>query len=621
MRIFLILFIFIFLNACEKETIIAEKEVEPNNSFSQASAAGKIVFGKTYYGKISKPKEGIPDQDIFYFSAESGKMYNLTFESREKNFNPKIVFEDASLKLRGVTFQGNHKNNIKVIAPFSSYIYFTVEDLDDSAEIKNFEREYWFRIDKENPCDEKSYTLNSENELRLKLDHEKGGMTSVDISSENGNYGIYIDSMDEDITDKLAILIRCATEEIVAGNDDRKPLAGEKDPYLFMNLSGGNEYKLFVYSLYSDTSKITEENFKVYMEKQQPDSELEPNDLIEMSNIPESFPFKGHLESRDTDYIEIPSEKGSVTNISLESDAEGSVTFEIIHYTSENGAISTLELRNLTAEITKENPLTLNAFIPFYGRTFLKMSSTDTLNYELNVKTSQISEELEGENPHTFETQSCESVYFRTVFGSESGIMRIETVPNVNSSIYVYDDKGNFLISDLYTSHSYLYNYKWFSTDTCIVEIQPEKCTGSLIFKADVFLNEVSKPEIVSFEKSIEAEVPGSYKGYIDTANSIIENILSFTAKNDGRLTIMTMGCETESNIQDTMLSLTENGIKIASNDDMNRYLPIRYSLIRATIKKDNEYIVTVSPFMDESSDPESMNISGCYIVDLWLDE
>ena len=625
------------LFACERTKYIDSveyiRETEPNGEFFQAI---EISEGNVYAGEIARPENNSADTDLFKIWLPAGTLITFEFESSENDFEPYIGHTDNLGNYAFAVFKVPGKRRAEFVTSADGWQYFELGDKRNTGEEKKVGGfKYYFRTITSHICDVENYEKIESNSTVERVFSPSGKQIDIlePVFEKNGIYQINIDTKNMR-SDKFSFLINCGSREVVAGNDDEDYYSNKIDPLIYSRLEGNLRHLLVTARIVLDLDETAEEFFSISFKQQQRSEELEPNDTFNYANIVDFTNISGYLdkekknilgeESDDEDWFRLEVEKGDIVSVKITPKNPNPFIAEIwgASYNITGNGLIALRASMLSGMETHN----INMLSPFNGEMYLDLLGSD-VPYTLEISRDNKIETFDSsEGDLEIELPDCGWKFFKWNADKEKNLAEITlSVPENLAGLYIFDrDLMPFAMPEPAGTLRF-FSRKYELTETLVFGLYIGECEQDSGQKLTLSIEEsVSKPEKWSGgtdKTPVKITADGAYFGYFDTDSDFYENTFQFTAERDGTVYITTSPDRESTGFDiDTVMTLLHKDKVLAESDDMIQTIHFnKYSFIAQKVKAGETYTIKILPFMSESSNISAMNITGHYILDLYL--
>jgi len=636
-RLVLSLFLLTFFS-CSTELMDSHiiDEEEPNELTYQAN---EIEEGNIYRGFIDNPVGNVADTDLFKIWKPSGTVIVFEFESEDEKFRPYVGHASSSGQNEFVLFPMPGRHIAEFVTAVSGWHYFEVGDMrnvfEEGGKYGGFK--YYFRVRSYHLCNDRpEKVLKTGKEYSGSFSDTYGNIEAVSVEIEENRYHqINLFSMNENVSDKFMFIYDCDARQTIIGNDDMDYYSRQYDPLIYGRLERKSDIILIIGRILANLTKTATDEFNISLKIQEPDRELEPNNLYSYANRTGMGPVSGELSSKpviisgvsgdDVDIFKYSFQRGELVNFTIETEnsREYMAQFWIGSYSETGSMILPLRFSQLSGEKTHN----VNMFIPFTGAGYLFLEGSGVPYTFYVEKRDNVPSLFSFDNRvyEKFNTPDCKWVFRKWKMPLEGDVFEIKVsgrespagIHVFSSDYYPYafvppDDNNRF----------YIHRYE--KTEELVLGLFFSNCDQDI--ENDMELRIV--PEKANYVKwdygfetmPIEISGNGSYQGFIDTDNYFVENIFKFEAWADGILHLTTAADINSLNSFhiNTVITLLEDESEVAKNINMIEFMNHnRYSYLKYPVVKGAQYQVRTGPYMSSSSHVPSMNIVGHYILDI----
>lgn len=564
-------------------------------------------------------------------------MITFEFESDKKGFFPYIGHGDNLGHAEFILFESGGKYKGSFITSVDGWQYFEIGDKRNTSE--NVEKygglSYYFRIISSHICNKNDYDIieNEQSLMRKFLNSE----SEIDVLEmkfpENGIYQMKVTSKEVE-KDKFSFVFGCDSGRVAAGNDDEDYYSDLMDPLIYSELES-NLRNLFVTGkIQSDLNSSGVDEYTVSLKRQPSDKELEPNNLFNYSNVITSGSISGKLseisqivlgeEENDKDWFKFDLLKGQLIDLSITAGNDRDFSAEIWagSYSVTGTSIIPLRYSALNGLETHR----INMMMPLTGSAFLMLDGVD-VPYDIKVTQEDdipVLMTFDDKVLKTIDSPDCGWVFYKWNMPENGDFFEIYLAGETSKAgmhIFSSDFLPFAFIEPALLNRFFIHRNK--ETESLYLGFYFNECEQLSGQTIDLKITG-QKENIIEWNKGLNAASVkfsgnGSYQGFIDTDNNIVENFFDIDVEADGTLYLSTsLGTSAGAFYIDTVLTLYKSGQPVDSNDDMIEYINYnKYSYLRHDVKRGEKYRVKVSPFMTESSDIPSMNITSHYILDI----
>ena len=627
---------FVLLSSCDPKTGLDLSgyilETEPNEMTFQAM---EVESGHLYAAVIETKRDGTADTDLFKIWRPAGTEITIEIESKKEGFFPYIGHGDNLGHAQFVTFPSAGKHRAVFVTSVDGWQYFEIGDVRNTDEASPvFDGYYYyFSVFSKSLCDTGIYEILSPGQTAARsFDKSVSGSDIVELDiPDNGIYQLRVQSETVE-SDKTTFIFNCDSGESAAGNDDEDYNSNLMNPLIYSSFETGLKYLAVTGRLLTELDSQGADDFTLNLVRQPDGSELEPNNLYNYANITGTENVAGRLSEKpqvilgetvdDQDWFRYDFQKGLIVDMVVTTEAGQNITAEFWagSYPVTGSTVIPLRFSSLKGLETHY----VNMLMPFTGTAYLNLSGKDE-NYSFSVSDAGEPEVLVQFNDtvhRTVETPDCRWIFYKWNMPEKGDLFEIAVSGDIPAGLHVFssDLLPYAFIEPAGVNRAFIRRYE--KTQTVYLGIYQGECEQGSGEKTDLRIvplhtdiNEWSgglSPDPVKIEQ-------GSYSGHFDTDNYFVENNFEIYVENDGTLFVSTSPDRrnTDFNI-DTVIKVFRDGELIAENDDMIDFLNYnKYSRAVMDVKKGEKYIIQVKPFMTESSNIPSMNITGNYILDI----
>lgn len=632
-----LLFSFSAVFSCAKTVIDYENyvlETEPNEKTYEAD---EIETGSIFAGKIVSKSDSEPDTDLYKIWRPAGTEITIEFETDEKDFQPYIGHGDNLGHGEFVLFDAPGRYKSVFVTSIDGWQYFEIGDkrnTDEKGKIYDG-FSYYFRVSSKNICDYDNYDkLNENKEIDREFEKSESRVDIVELSLiTNDFYQIKINSRKLE-SDKSTFIFNCDSGESAGGNDDEDYSSNLLNPLIYSRLETNLRYLAVTGRVQTYLNESGKDNYSISLKKQLKDSELEPNNIYNYSNVVGKEKVKGFLSDEsvsvlgekvdDQDWFRYDFLKGQIVDfaVTTENNNTFSAEFWAGAYEITGTTIIPLKFSMLSGVETHH----VNMMMPFTGTAYFLLSGKKT-DYELSVANIDEIEtlfELNGSVSRIIETPDCRWAFYKWNMPENGELFEIRlTGSPYFAGIHVFskDLLPYAFVEPVEFNRIFIHRYE--KTESLILGFYLNNCEQQS--NDNMKLRIAGQPaELIEWNNGFSSDPvktsgTGSYSGFFDTDNYFVENNFEIEIEEDGMLYLSTAPHRMKTAFDiDTVVTLFKDGEQVADNDDMIDFLNYnKYSRLSMAVKKGEKYTVRIKPFMTESSHIPSMNIIGYYILDI----
>ncbi len=629
-----IIFIFlsiIFLSCEEQSGQSINREIGFNDDMTQAQ---QVFESQIYHGSINTSSDKI-DQDFYKFDAFSGEVVYFEFQTKKSDFVPYLFFQQKYGSLKFVVFQSGTKKIVKVFVQNDGAVWFSVGDY------RNFNKkeppffggksfQYWFKFKTGDICLSKLQDLSVSKELKDNLFDDKGSFKAYNFPEIRGIYAVSLKS--DRKNDKKMMIYDCKAHYLCCGSDDIDKLSGNTDSRIYRNFTGKKNLKLIVddwTTNFRDDTKTNE--FTLKIEKQKKSEELEPNNTFEYANFLQTDEMSGNLAKKpfvidgelqgDKDFFRVDIDKDTVVDFDITTFFKRNLLVESFAYAYNVTGMTIIPLKINSIDTETDEQYAVNLYMPFRGTLYFMLQGIN-LPYKFKFKKYKLKENVfSGEN--IFQLERCKTKFVKFQYPFDVDKLKI-SVSDVNkktdAGIYVYADEKPYILLDPVEKNTF-YLLKNSISKNMVFGVFLNECEQNEDARVNLKIKKVDFNLIDLKIKSSDAktvEAGNSYLGYFSSKLKLVKNRFEIVPKKDGILLVTTNPLTSEEYLDTVLFLYDENNELLTKNDDMLNVLNSnRFSFLRFNVKKGKKYIIEATPFMDESSDIEAMNMEINYILDI----
>jgi hypothetical protein len=636
---FICSFLFLILFGCTQDRWLDEHIIDEQEPNEQSYQANEISVGNTYRGVVSKPYGGTPDTDLFKIWVTSGTVVVFEFESNDIDFRPYVAHASSSGQNEFALFKTPGRDIAEFAAAVTGWHYFEIGDkrnvFEDGRKFGGFV--YYFRVNIYHICQNQPEAILEESvPYSSSFSGSYGNIVAATVNIENnGFHQISFKSENPQLIDMFAFVYDCDGRQTVIGSDDEDYYSSKLDPLIYGLFNKDSDLILVMGRILADLTESKDHPFKIDIFKQLQNQELEPNNLYNYANRTSFGPVTGELDSKeieingikgdDVDIFKYGFQKGTLYNFEIETENEKGFSAQLWAGSVSQTGSMIIPLR--FSELSGKHKHHMNMYMPFTGFTYLFLEGKG-VPYSFSVEeTGQIDSFINFDNrvSELFEPEECKWIFRKWTMPKDGNIFEVKLsglTATAGFHIFSSDHYPYAFVNPMEETRFYIHRYD--KTEELVFGMYFSKCEQNKENIMDIKISAVKENYHIwdnGFESTpVQVDKDGSYQGFIDTDNYLIENIFTFTAWESGMLYLTTAPDINSLGTFyiDTVITLKHDSFELKTNDNTIEFINYnKFSFLTFPVKKGEQYSVFVKPFMSESSHIPSMNITGNYILDI----